>query len=117
MIAPWLLPSFTVLVPTFVCQVLSRSRHAEKRAPSIQVEAIELSSVVAQNPTLVLFANAFEVMRDFFSRVGPEGRAVGKVRRPEQVADADLVSVGHTKAIIDKGGIQLAAEVLARPHR
>src|SRR5262245_49677937 len=73
-------PVLHFLGTEFVYQVLSRARHAEKHTPSIHVEAIELGGVVAQNPTLVLLADALEVMRDFFSRVGPERRAVGKVR-------------------------------------
>ncbi len=83
-------------------------------APLIQLEAVQFCGVLPENFLLVLSANVLKVLGDFFPRVGPERRAVGKVGRPEQVLHADIVAMGDAETVVDEGRIELAAEILAR---
>ena len=72
---------------------------------SIHVKAIQFGDVLTQDFPLVFFTDALEVLGDFFARVGPEGCAVGKVRRPEQIIHTNLAPMSHSKRIVDKGSV------------
>src|SRR5512145_1426915 len=81
---------------------------------SIPLEAVEFRAIRPEDFLFVLFGDALEVLGDFFLRVGPESRAVGKVRRPEDVLDADLTAMVDAEGVIDERGTELAAKIFAR---
>src|SRR5215510_458342 len=72
---------------------------------SINVEAIQLGDILAENFPLVFFTDSLEVLGDFFAGVGPESCAVGEVRRPEQIIHTNLAPMGYPKGIVDKCGV------------
>src|SRR5205823_7649054 len=68
----------------------------------IHFETVQLGDVLRQNFSLILRPDALEVLGDLFARVRPKSCAVGKVRRPEQIVDTDLVPMSQSIRIIDK---------------
>src|SRR5262245_8263029 len=86
-------------------------------ARSVQLKAIKLGCVVPKNFSLIGFVDMIKIGGDFFARFGPEGRTVGKIRRPENIVHADVMAMGDAEAVIDKRRVELAAKIVARLHR
>src|SRR5262245_21231164 len=85
--------------------------------PSVQLKAIKFGRVLPENLPLVSFIDFAEIGGDFFSRLGPECCAVGKIRRPEDIVDSNVLAMSDTETIIDEGRIELSAKIVARFHR
>src|SRR5437762_13983610 len=61
----------------------------------IHFETVQFGDVLRQNFSLILRPDVLEVLGDLFARVRPKSCAVGKVRRPEQIVDTDLVPMSQ----------------------
>src|SRR5438093_12788330 len=79
----------------------------------IHFETVQFGDGLRQNFSLILLADALEVLGDLFARVRPNSCAVGKLRRPEQIVDTDLVPMSQSIRTIDKRGKQLGAKIFA----
>src|SRR5207249_10981712 len=83
----------------------------------IHFETVQFGDVLRQNFSLILLADALEVLGDLFARARPTSCAVGKVRRPEQIVDTDLVPMSQPIRITDKPGTPYPAKIFAGRHR
>src|SRR5579862_8405184 len=81
------------------------------------VEIVDPGSVAAGDLGLLFFGAVAQNLFDDLPASGEGGFDVGVIRAPEEIVDADDVSVADAHGIFLKAGEHVSVEIVARQHR